>query len=97
MGVSPESRYAEGVLTLSDGDTLMIYTDGITEAMDAKHRFFSEGRLTRLLTDLDDQSPEPLVQAVLNAVHSFQVGVPPADDLTLLSLQYHGKPFTYEI
>lgn len=97
MGVSPESRYAEGVLTLSDGDTLMIYTDGITEAMDAKHRFFSEGRLTHLLTDLDDQSPEPLVQEVLNAVHSFQVGVPPADDLTLLSLQYHGKPFNYEI
>jgi serine phosphatase RsbU (regulator of sigma subunit) len=61
------------------------------------HRLFSEERLIRLFSHLDDQSPEPLVQAVLNAVHLFQVGVPPADDMTLLSLQYRGILFNYEI
>ena len=97
MGISRDSFYSEATLTLQEGDTLLVFTDGVTEAVDAKQRLFSEKRLTRLVSETGDASPETLVKAVLATVNAYQEGVSPADDMTLLGLQFHGHPFVYDI
>ena len=97
MGAAAESRYTEGTLTLRAGDTLLVYTDGITEAADAKQRLFSETRLKRLLSEVGDLSSEAMVRLVLESVQTFQEGEPPADDMTLFALRYRGNSFSYDI
>ena len=97
MGATAGSRYTESTLTLQTGDTLLVYTDGVTEAADAKQRLFSERRLKRLLSEAGDLSSEAMVRAVLEAVKTFQEGEPPADDMTLLALRYRGNPVSYDI
>jgi sigma-B regulation protein RsbU (phosphoserine phosphatase) len=97
MGASKTCRYTEGRLSLQAGDTLLVYTDGVTEAADGKQVLFSEKRLMRLLSEAGDQSPEAMVQAVLEAVNVFQEEEAPADDMTLLALRFRGNPFSYDI
>lgn len=97
MGASETACFTESELMLQVGDTLLVYTDGVTEATDGRQRLFSEARLTRLLSEDGDLSPEALVQSVLDAVYAYQQGASPTDDLTLLALRYWGNSFNYDI
>ena len=73
-------------LTLGPGDTLILMTDGVTEAQDAAGVLF--GR-ERLLAALRGAPPEPqaLIAAVLGAVRSFEGDAPASDDLTLMAIR----------
>src|SRR4029453_19240393 len=45
LGIDEDAAYREGTTTLEPGDVLVMYTDGVTEALDAREELFSEGRL----------------------------------------------------
>ena len=83
--------YEEDSLMLQSGDLLFLYTDGVTEAMDSKARFFSEARLSKQLSARNIKKPQAYVSKVINAVKKFAGEVEQADDITLLSLLFHGK------
>jgi len=71
------------------GDSLLLYTDGVTEAVDKNGEFFSEERLERFLAaNASLESPERLVLDLHSAVQDFSKGMPQADDVTVLSLRY---------
>jgi serine phosphatase RsbU (regulator of sigma subunit) len=85
-----ESEYREGTLLLAPGDTVTLYTDGITEAADPRGEFFGERRLERLLAGSRSRTAADIVQVVTGAVREFTAGAPQQDDITLLALKYLG-------
>jgi serine phosphatase RsbU (regulator of sigma subunit) len=92
MGVMVGMSYAEHRVTLAAGDTLILYTDGITEAMDRDGHEFTEGRLMRSLGESHRQSVEIVMSSLIESVHQFVDGAPQSDDITCLIVRYKGPP-----
>ncbi len=91
LGAFEGSAYHRGTLTLAPGDNLILYTDGVTEAMNQKSDFFSDEGLLHSLRGTGGQSPEDMLKKILSDVHAFAAGAPPSDDITLLVLKYNGR------
>ena len=88
LGIKGGETYACETTTLRDGDLLLLYTDGITEAQDATESLFSETRLEECLRDMSGESAGEAGTAVIDAVAKFQGAAPQFDDITLLALCY---------
>ena len=84
LGMFPEGFYQHHRLLLGPGDTLIIYTDGITEAQDDEGREYGEERLTDLIRSRISHSPVELQNQILASVKEFAGEVSIKDDLTLL-------------
>ncbi len=84
--------YAEGRDTMEPGDLLLLYTDGVTEAMDIEDRLFSENRLEQLLASMDTDDADKVVDNTVVAVKAFAGEAEQADDITILALAFHGSP-----
>ena len=83
MGVSPIETYQEAKYQLMAGDQLVLYTDGVTEALNAKGEQFGMERLDKVLENCSIAASD-LLQAVLAAVEEFTAARPAHDDRTLL-------------
>lgn len=88
LGFMDNLDYVEGALDLAPGDTLLLYSDGVTEAMNAEHREFGAGRLRDVLAECQAAEPAAVVECVIEAVDLFARGMPQSDDITLLALNY---------
>ncbi len=87
MGAMDDIYYEEGHLHLEKGDTLVLYTDGVTEATNIEKAFFTDEGFLRVLQGSHVTSAKDIVEKTLTAVHEFAAGSPPADDITLLALR----------
>ncbi len=87
-----EATFETCTVALAPGDTLLLYTDGVTEAMTAAREQFEEERLRDVLEAHVRTRPGALVAAVAEAVEAFTGGIPAHDDVTLLALRYNGVP-----
>ncbi len=90
LGVMPDLAYDEKFARLDPGDTLFLYTDGITEAMDRDGHEFTEARLERSLEATVLQPVEVVLSEVTRAVNAFVAGAPQSDDITCLVVRYLG-------
>jgi phosphoserine phosphatase RsbU/P len=88
VGLVPEAQYTAAGLKLEPGDTLVLFTDGVTEAMDPDEQLFGVPRLKKVLTGQLECPLEQLQKCVLEAVENFTRGARQADDLTLLIVRY---------
>jgi sigma-B regulation protein RsbU (phosphoserine phosphatase) len=88
VGLVPEAEYATACLKLEPGDTLVLFSDGVTEAMDPDDEMFGMPRLGELLNDKNDVPLERLQECILEAVENFARGARQADDLTMLLVRY---------
>jgi sigma-B regulation protein RsbU (phosphoserine phosphatase) len=88
VGLVPEAQYSTACVRLEAGDTLVLFSDGVTEAMDPKEEFFGMPRLVQLLTGHNETPLDDLQKLVLEAVENFARGTSQADDLTLLLVRY---------
>jgi len=88
VGLIPEAEYTSVRLQLEPEDTLVLFSDGVTEAEDPKHDLFEVAGLTNLMTGRDPESIEDLQQAILDGVRDFTKGEHQSDDLTLLVVRY---------
>ncbi|MGH7495254.1 MAG: PP2C family protein-serine/threonine phosphatase [bacterium] len=77
----------EGELLLSPGDTLVLYTDGFTEAMDGHLQEFGEERFLDMLHRNKNGSSEELVHRIIESVKGFVGDQPQHDDMTLVVLK----------
>ncbi len=87
----PDFDYRAKTITLHPGDSLLLFTDGVTEAVDSRRDQFTEERLADCLRRLDGHAPAAMIDEVLNAVEAFADGAPQPDDITLLALRYQGS------
>jgi phosphoserine phosphatase RsbU/P len=88
VGLVPEAQYTAVCLKLEPGDTLVLFSDGVTEAADPNEQMFGIPRLKELLTGQLECPLEQLQKCVLEAVETFSRGAHQADDLTLLIVRY---------
>ena len=90
LGSIDNITYHEKTLQLSPGDNLLLYTDGITEAVNTRHEQYSEQRLLESCQELIGKSPKEIVDKITETVGKFVVGAVQSDDITLLSITYQG-------
>ncbi len=81
-----EFAYTSHHLVLEPGDRLLLYTDGVTEAMNGARAQFEVERLLSTLAGLGEASPQQLVESVVEHVRAFVDGAEAHDDLTMLAL-----------
>ena len=84
LGIFDEATYGEGVAQLDPGETLVLYTDGVTEFMDAADLEFGMERLEASVRRRHGHSAEDVVAGVLADLATFAGGVPARDDVTLV-------------
>lgn len=85
----PGFAFAEAQEHLQRGDLLCLFTDGVSEACNGRD-FFGKERLQATVQAAGDDTPQQVVAALREAVRTFEAGQPPADDLTILALRWHG-------
>jgi hypothetical protein len=87
VGLIPDTPFEPGQATLGPGDRLILYSDGITEAMRPDGDFYGDDRLVeavRAAGAAGPATPKALVDSILNSVLAHEEGKPPMDDKTLL-------------
>lgn len=82
-----QTRYRKGEFDLGPGDTLYLYTDGVTEAADCEEKLYGEKRLKDVLNAHADAVPRDLLAAVKEDIIQYMDGAPQADDITMLGLR----------
>jgi len=87
LGLAAEAVYKEHILDLSKDDLVLVYSDGLTEAQNARGEFFGEERLMSLLPSLTDLSVEDMGKRVLSEVKRFIGDARAIDDLSLCILK----------
>ena len=90
VGIIEGSHYSPRRLTLEAGDQLFLYTDGVTEAMNAADEIFSNERLLAVLAGCAKRPVAEVVSCVNKAIEEFCQATAQYDDITMLSLQYRG-------
>src|SRR3984893_595100 len=90
LGLRTTSTYETGSLTLAAGETLYLYTDGVTEAHNRTGELFAEQRLETVLRESAGDSTNIVVTAVGDAVQRFADGAAQSDDITAMALRWLG-------
>jgi sigma-B regulation protein RsbU (phosphoserine phosphatase) len=90
IGAMPELTYKQDSDTLGKDDVILLYTDGVTEALDADDRLYSDPKLVELLLEKEFKHPKDMVETVAEDVQAFQGQAEQADDITILAVQYYG-------
>ena len=86
LGVTPDLTFKAGEIELHPGDTLVLYTDGVTEAP-RNGRPFGQGKFSDLITDFGAGTPGEVVQAIRRSVETWSFGSELRDDLALVVCQ----------
>lgn len=81
------SPYLEEAVTLNSGDVIVMFTDGVSEAMNSREEDFTEERLEALLKTVRSESPATIIETVRKALEEYTHGTPQSDDITMLVLR----------
>jgi len=87
LGLFDSAPFEQGVTELGPQDSLIVFSDGVTETWNADDEEYGEGRLVDLLTGLRDRDAPGLQAAILEAIEAFAPGVKATDDRTLIVLK----------
>jgi sigma-B regulation protein RsbU (phosphoserine phosphatase) len=85
-GIRPRHAYSSDAGRMAPGETLFLYTDGVTEAMDLNRALYGEERLEGVLPRQAGLDARGIVEAVTDAVAGFAAGAEQADDITVLAV-----------
>lgn len=92
VGIQGQSQFSIAELQLNPGDSLLLYTDGIPEAMNTQKMMFETERMEQVLNQRKHPDMKELVQSLENAVETFVGDAQQHDDFTVLGLRYLGCP-----
>ena len=87
VGAIDDFKYSEDTLQLEHGDTLLLYTDGVTEAINSGDEEFGEQRLQALLAQLTSNSSQDIIERIKACVSDFAGEAEQSDDITLLAIK----------
>jgi sigma-B regulation protein RsbU (phosphoserine phosphatase) len=90
VGAFPDAVYAQVALQLVHGDTIVMFSDGIVEAVDASGDEFGERRIRAAIEPCMDEPIDRILDQLLRALSDFTPGMPQADDLTAVVVRYLG-------
>lgn len=87
IGLFCGSEFGVTAVEMEPGDTLLLYTDGLSEARDRSGAEYGAARLSRLLEAGRNARPKSLVAGILEDATAFRAGAPPRDDLSIMAIQ----------
>jgi Serine phosphatase RsbU, regulator of sigma subunit len=87
IGAMDDAEYTSRRIVLEPQDTLVLYTDGITEAENAAQEMFGEERLRRTIAETRTLPAAGILKAILDSVHAFSGTTPQSDDITLMVIR----------
>jgi sigma-B regulation protein RsbU (phosphoserine phosphatase) len=90
LGVAEGREYGESSVDLAPGDVLLVFTDGVTEAMDIEDKLYSDARLVQTVQDVSEISADSVLKTVRKSVDDHAMGAEQSDDITMIALQYKG-------
>ena len=88
LGVLPDARYEQAKLQISPGDLLVMYSDGLVEAINSRGEEYGEGRLRELLSTVIEKSADDIRRAILASLAAFSGTAELRDDLTIVVAQF---------
>jgi phosphoserine phosphatase RsbU/P len=90
LGLLAGSEYSTQRVQLMQGDTVILFTDGITEALNEANELYGDGRLENTIKDRLDKSARDLIARIFDSVRRFTGNAPQSDDMTCLTLRCGG-------
>ena len=90
VAISDMMRFKPGSFVLQPGETVFVYTDGVTEANNKENELFGMERMLMVLNSEPDADPQTVIQNVENGIAQFVLGEPQFDDTTMLCMKYFG-------
>jgi sigma-B regulation protein RsbU (phosphoserine phosphatase) len=98
LGLHDDATYPSRQLLLRDGDTVLMYTDGVTEAQDSSQKLFGTQRMLDSIAAASvGESPARYVSDLLTAVDAYAIGEAQADDITVLALRWRSADDAREV
>ncbi|MBF8294432.1 MAG: icfG [Bacteroidetes bacterium] len=91
LGKMEHQDYDTKKVQLQKGDTLFLYTDGVTEAMDSEMNMYEDERMISYLKRTNGSSIQELAKGSIADLRSFVGGAPQSDDITVMTLRYLGR------
>lgn len=94
VGLMANMTYVGGEMDITPGTTILLYTDGLTEAMDKDGNMYTPERLldySKVLTKQGERSSQQLIEYMSECVVQFADGAEQSDDLTMLAIRYLGS------
>jgi len=92
LGLFPDAAFDEEAIQLNRGDLLVVFSDGVSEAMNRQGDEFGDSRILSSIEANIDRDPQTLLDSLLGAVREFRSGAPQHDDVTAMMLRYTGTP-----
>jgi len=90
LGIMEDYFFSTHHITMTSGETLFLFTDGVTEAMNSKAELFSETRLEKRLKGLGREPVDRINKLVTQEIEDFTSGALQTDDITILVIRYLG-------
>ena len=90
VGFFGHAPYADQTEQLQAGDVLIVYTDGVTEALDVEGQEFGEERLVSILTQRHAEEATAILDAIVDGVNTFARGAAQHDDVTAMVVKFTG-------
>ncbi len=87
LGIMPDIVLEEKEVPLREGDIAILYTDGVTEAINRKKELFGTERLNKLVAESHDLSAQEIIKHIEREVIAFSEGQPQFDDITLMAVK----------
>ena len=87
IGIDPDQAYEAGKIRLCSGDILVLYTDGVIEAVNAKKEMFGLGYLKKLVEKNDDLTASALTKKIEQELRNFSEDLSQFDDITLMIMK----------
>jgi serine phosphatase RsbU (regulator of sigma subunit) len=97
LGVVDDFAFPRHSIDLSPGETIILYTDGVTEAAAVDESLFGEERLEEVLARYAGETCAAIVDGVFTAVQEFSKGAPQSDDIAILAVRYNGASLLADI
>jgi serine phosphatase RsbU (regulator of sigma subunit) len=88
IGIFEDAAFENDTVKLDEGDTLVVYSDGVTEALNLDGNEFGEERLLACVEDHRAVEPAAVLRGIFEAVRRFSRGAAQSDDLTVFVLRY---------
>jgi len=90
LGIMEDFLYRSKTMALQRGDLIVLYSDGVTEAMNRDQELYSDQRFIELMHTLKDRSVDEIIRGIIESVDAFCQDEPRSDDITLMAIRFNG-------
>ena len=91
LALFPDKKYSAQTVALEKGDTLLLYTDGVTESFNTASEMYGANRLLQNLNGFSEKTVEDIVIELHKTITDFAGGEPQSDDITMLCCRFFGR------